>query len=84
MSSRGGVNGLQHSVAVTKLKQQISNLQNQITAQQAIYVKQQQSSHSGASGDFVLRSQHDPIATLQGNFSEIALNKVSHFDFYIT
>ncbi|XP_055714546.1 protein Gawky isoform X2 [Phlebotomus papatasi] len=76
MSSRGGVNGLQHSVAVTKLKQQISNLQNQITAQQAIYVKQQQSSHSATSGgDFVLRSQHDPIATLQGNFSEIALNK---------
>ncbi|XP_055689927.1 protein Gawky isoform X3 [Lutzomyia longipalpis] len=70
--SRGGINGLQHSVTVTKLKQQISNLQNQISAQQAIYVKQQQSSHSG---DFVLRPQHDPIASLQGNFSEIALNK---------
>ncbi|XP_059609723.1 protein Gawky isoform X2 [Phlebotomus argentipes] len=74
MTSRSGMNGLQHSVAVTKLKQQISNLQNQITAQQAIYVKQQQSSHANA-GDFVLRTPHDPIVSLQGNFSEITLNK---------
>lgn len=37
-----GVNNLQMSVTITKLKQQIGNLQNQIAAQQALYVKQQQ------------------------------------------
>lgn len=38
-----GANNLQVSVTITKLKQQIGNLQNQIAAQQALYVKQQQS-----------------------------------------
>lgn len=32
---------LQISVQITKTKQQIANLQNQIAAQQALYVKQQ-------------------------------------------
>lgn len=38
---------MQVSVAITKLKQQIANLQNQIAAQQAVYVKQQAAQHGG-------------------------------------
>lgn len=36
-----GMNNIHMSLAITKLKQQIANLQNQIAAQQALYVKQQ-------------------------------------------
>lgn len=45
--NRGGVNSMQVSVTITKLKQQIANLQNQIAAQQAVYVKQQAAQHGG-------------------------------------
>lgn len=48
--NRGGVNSLQVSVTITKLKQQIANLQNQIAAQQAVYVKQQSAGHGGGGG----------------------------------
>lgn len=36
-----GMNNIHMSLAISKLKQQIANLQNQIAAQQALYVKQQ-------------------------------------------
>lgn len=71
------------SVAVSKLKQQISSLQNQIAAQQAVYVKQQAAQHGGnvggggGGGNEFLRNQHDPINSLQGNFTEMSINKVS-------
>lgn len=70
-------------MAVTKLKQQISSLQNQIAAQQAVYVKQQAAQHGGNVGggggggnNEFLRNQHDPINSLQGNFTDMSINKV--------
>lgn len=84
--SRGGGNSIQLSVAVTKLKQQISSLQNQIAAQQAVYVKQQAAQHGGSNvgggggggggNNEFLRNQHDPINSLQGNFTDMSINKV--------
>lgn len=70
---------LQCSVLITKTKQQIQNLQNQIAAQQAIYVKQQQ--HVGGGGgsttpaDFFKTNMHDSLNALQNNFSELAITK---------
>lgn len=70
-------------LAIAKYKQQIQNLQNQINAQQAIYIKQQQTlqptphpaaTHINNTNNEYLRS-HDPISALQGNFSEMSLNK---------
>lgn len=78
--NRSGVNSLQVSVTITKLKQQIANLQNQIAAQQAVYVKQQQSSSHGMGGGSTndyLRGQHDAINSLQGTFTEMSMNKVT-------
>ncbi|XP_071444399.1 protein Gawky isoform X1 [Hetaerina americana] len=86
MGKGGGSHTVLHiSVQITKAKQQITNLQNQIAAQQAIYVKQQQQQqhhmaatqgggagpHSG--GDYFKPPMHDPMATLQGNFGELAI-----------
>lgn len=84
---------MQINVTVAKYKQQISNLQSQINAQQAVYVKQQQpqqqsqqqphpaATHvTGANVEY-LRGQHDAISALQGNFSEMNLNKVSKIRF---
>lgn len=78
--NRGGVNSLQVSVTMAKLKQQIANLQNQIAAQQAVYMKQQSSVHASAainaaSNEF-LRGTHDSINALQGSFADISMNKV--------
>lgn len=76
---------LQCSVLITKAKQQIQNLQNQIAAQQAIYVKQQQQQHLPGGGvpqsavnqsagtDFFKTNIHDSINALQGNFVELGL-----------
>lgn len=70
---------LQCSVLITKTKQQITNLQNQIAAQQAIYVKQQQ--HGGVGGgsatpaDFFKTNMPDSINTLQSNFTEFGISK---------
>ena len=86
--NRGNVN-LQVSVSITKLKQSINNLQNQIATQQALYMKQQAAGHGGGAGgagggggggggggtnDFL--RQHDPINSLHGTFSEMSMNKV--------
>lgn len=70
-----GVNNLQASVAITKLKQQISNLQNQIAAQQAIYVKSQAHNMSAmniTNNDY-MRNPHDPMNTLQSTFNEMTM-----------
>lgn len=80
--ARSGNNG-NTLLAIAKYKQQIQNLQNQINAQQAIYIKQQQAlqptphsagTHINNTNNEYLRS-HDAISALQGNFSEINLNK---------
>jgi trinucleotide repeat-containing gene 6 protein len=85
-ANRGLLNTGQASITCNKIKQQISNLQNQIAAQQAIYMKQQQQSvnsnigggHVGGggmtAGDFM--RPHDTIGSLQGNFTDMTLNKV--------
>lgn len=63
---------MQYSVLITKTKQQIINIQNQIQAQQAHYVKQQQ----GIGYDsFKAAPMHESINALQGNFADLALNK---------
>lgn len=70
---------LQCSVLITKTKQQITNLQNQIAAQQAIYVKQQ--AHIGGGGgsataaDFFKTNMHDSINALQNNFGDLGISK---------
>lgn len=86
--NRGGVNSIQMTLNITKLKLSISNLQSQIAAQQAIYMKQQQQgqhggmgntggSTSSASNDYLRGGQHtDSINALQGSFSEMSMNKV--------
>ncbi|KAF5283611.1 hypothetical protein FQR65_LT13817 [Abscondita terminalis] len=73
---------LQCSVLITKTKQQISNLQNQIAAQQAIYVKQQQhnlggNSAGGPSDIFKTNAMHDSINALQGNFVDLSIKDSS-------
>ncbi|XP_054285259.1 protein Gawky-like isoform X2 [Macrosteles quadrilineatus] len=66
---------LHNAVHLTKTKQQITNLQNQIQAQQAIYVKQhnQMPPQAGASDFF--KANHDPLSALPSTFSELSLNK---------
>ncbi|XP_045477567.1 protein Gawky isoform X3 [Harmonia axyridis] len=65
---------LQCSVLITKTKQQITNLQNQIAAQQAIYVKQQHQSLTGGPNDFLKNtSMHDSINSMQTNFAELGI-----------
>lgn len=45
------MNNIHMTLAVSKLKQQISNLQNQIAAQQALYVKQQAAGNHNIGGN---------------------------------
>ncbi|XP_037820925.1 protein Gawky isoform X1 [Lucilia sericata] len=80
--ARNGNNG-STLLAIAKYKQQIQNLQNQINAQQAIYIKQQQAlqptphpaaTHINNTNNEYLRS-HDAISALQANFTEMNLNK---------
>ncbi|CAH0719509.1 unnamed protein product, partial [Brenthis ino] len=60
---------LQYSMQISKAKQQIASLQNQITTQQALYMKQQ------AGGSDLFKQSHDPLAGLPNNFNEMSLNK---------
>ncbi|KAH8272446.1 hypothetical protein KR044_002972 [Drosophila immigrans] len=90
--SRGSnANPMAVNVAIAKYKQQIQTLQNQINAQQAVYLKQQNlqqnsqqqqpqhsSGHLNNSANDYLRN-NDAIATLQTNFSELNLNKQSGY-----
>ncbi|KAH1016898.1 hypothetical protein HUJ04_008053, partial [Dendroctonus ponderosae] len=66
---------MQYSVLITKTKQQIINIQNQIQAQQAHYVKQQQQQQQGIGYDFKSNPMHESINALQSNFSDLTLNK---------
>lgn len=70
---------LQISVQITKTKQQIANLQNQIAVQQATYMKQQQQQqHPSApsqTSEYYKTPVHDPISALQNTFSDLAINK---------
>ena len=73
---------LQLSVQITKTKQQIANLQNQIAVQQATYMKQQQQqqqqqhpSTPSQPSDYYKPSIHDPMSALQNSFSDLAMNK---------
>ncbi|KAK0168678.1 hypothetical protein PV327_002454 [Microctonus hyperodae] len=70
---------LQISVQITKTKQQIANLQNQIAIQQATYMKQQQQQQHpvapSQSSDYYKTSVHDPMSALQNSFSDLAMNK---------
>lgn len=75
-AGRGNVNSIQ---AASKYKQQIASLQNQISAQQAIYMKQQQQQQN-PHVDF-LRNHQDPIVPLQNNFSDMGMNKDQHNPF---
>ncbi|EDW83596.2 uncharacterized protein Dwil_GK13697, isoform C [Drosophila willistoni] len=93
--SRGGnANPMAVNVAIAKYKQQIQTLQNQINAQQAVYIKQQQQQqnlqpnsqqqqppHPSAhlnSSGNDYLRGHDAIANLPGNFSELNLNKPTY------
>ncbi|KAJ8668098.1 hypothetical protein QAD02_009761 [Eretmocerus hayati] len=72
---------LQISVQITKTKQQIANLQNQIAVQQATYMKQQQQQQqqqhpsTPSQPDYYKPSVHDPMSALQNSFSDLAMNK---------
>nr|XP_012228942.1 PREDICTED: trinucleotide repeat-containing gene 6B protein isoform X4 [Linepithema humile] len=69
---------LQISVQITKTKQQITNLQNQIAVQQATYMKQQQqhpAPPSQASEYYKSSTVHDPMSALQNSFSDLTMNK---------
>lgn len=69
---------LQISVQITKTKQQITNLQNQIAVQQATYMKQQQqhpSAPPSQASEYYKSSVHDPMSALQNSFSDITMNK---------
>ncbi|KAK9508797.1 hypothetical protein O3M35_006267 [Rhynocoris fuscipes] len=61
------------SVQITKTKQQICNLQNQIAAQQAVYVKHQQ--QTPPTNDFFKAAMHEPISALHSNFSDLSLKE---------
>lgn len=68
---------LQISVQITKTKQQITNLQNQIAVQQATYMKQQQQHPAPPSqaSEYYKSSVHDPMSALPNSFSELTMNK---------
>jgi trinucleotide repeat-containing gene 6 protein len=69
---------LQCSVLITKTKQQITNLQNQIAAQQAIYVKQQNHGSIGGGQSDLFKAaapMHDSINALQSNFADLGIKE---------
>ncbi|XP_032519907.2 protein Gawky [Danaus plexippus] len=66
---------LQYSMQITKAKQQIQALQNQITTQQALYMKQQ------AAASDLFKQPHDHLSNMQQNFSEMAISKDSQSGF---
>jgi len=73
----GNQSSLQISVQITKTKQQITNLQNQIAVQQATYMKQQQQHPAPPSqaSEYYKPSVHDPMSALQNSFSDLTMNK---------
>ncbi|XP_017051370.1 protein Gawky isoform X2 [Drosophila ficusphila] len=94
--ARGGnANPMAVNVAISKYKQQIQNLQNQINAQQAVYVKQQNMQPTSQQQQPQQPQQHpsvhlnnsgneylrshDAINNLPSNFSELNINKPSGY-----
>uniref|UniRef100_A0A8D9DRG0 Protein Gawky n=1 Tax=Cacopsylla melanoneura TaxID=428564 RepID=A0A8D9DRG0_9HEMI len=79
----GNTNLLQLSMQINKAKQYISNLQAQISSQQAIYVKQQaaaqQQQQGGAGANDLFNKPHDPLGVgmggLANSFGDLGLNK---------
>ncbi|XP_017786901.1 PREDICTED: protein Gawky isoform X2 [Nicrophorus vespilloides] len=63
-------NYLQYSLAITKTKQQIQNLQNQIAAQQANYVKQQQQQQQQQQHDMF---KSNPMHETLHSFSDLVI-----------
>ncbi|XP_034830628.1 protein Gawky isoform X4 [Maniola hyperantus] len=57
---------MQFSMQITKAKQQITGLQNQIANQQALYMQKQQTG-----GSDLFKQSHDPLAPLHNNFSDL-------------
>lgn len=67
--NRPGVNAVQANIITSKLQQQIKTLQNQITAQQQMYVKQAPSNMPNPN-DY-LRSPTDPTGSLMNAFPDL-------------
>jgi trinucleotide repeat-containing gene 6 protein len=70
-------NHLQISVQITKTKQTIANLQNQIAAQQALFVKQQSMNSSGGpQADFFPKPQmSDPTMPLDVGLGHLSIKE---------
>lgn len=70
-------NHLQISVQITKTKQTIANLQNQIAAQQALFVKQQSmNSGGGPQADFFPKPQmNDPTMPLDVGLGHLSMKE---------
>ncbi|XP_055600693.1 protein Gawky-like [Uranotaenia lowii] len=82
--SGGGASAVQISLAINKLKSQIGNLQNQITAQQTIYVKQQLQQQQQQNNANPLSAGHpsndlfrtpNELSGLPSNFAEMSLKE---------
>lgn len=69
-AQKGNPAVLHISVQLTKTKQQISNLQNQIQAQQAMYVKHMP--QQAPNQDYFKPNMHDPMIP---NFGDLSISK---------
>ncbi|CAB3361831.1 Hypothetical predicted protein [Cloeon dipterum] len=69
-------NHLQISVQITKTKQTIANLQNQIAAQQALFVKQQSNMSSGQQADYFPKPpMPDPTMSLDVSLGHLSIKE---------
>ncbi|XP_059475885.1 protein Gawky isoform X3 [Neocloeon triangulifer] len=70
-------NHLQISVQITKTKQTIGNLQNQIAAQQALFVKQQSMNSGGPQADFFPKQppMSEPAMSLDVGLSHLSMKE---------
>lgn len=71
-AQKGNPAMLHISVQLTKTKQQISNLQNQIQAQQALYVKHMP--QQPPNQDYFKPNMHDPMGAMP-NFGDLSISK---------
>lgn len=79
----GSSSGLQINVQITQTKQRITNLQNQIHAQQAVFLKNQQmqssqhqSLHASQAPADIFKPNIEPVPPLQNDFRELTLKEV--------
>lgn len=76
---RGGAGANNQMSLIPKIKQQIAGLQNQIAAQQAIYVKQQQQQQQSGNSSNIghlggnFHDRPNDLSTLQNSLSEMGL-----------